>query len=96
MFFFRLKKKNLYGFSVFYKVFSKNRITIFLKIVINIVEFRYLVICWFCLLPKLLQFVKIINNFFTVFLKNIYGFSVFYNVFSNRIKILLDLDICWF
>ena len=27
--------KNLYGFSVFYKVFSKNRIKMFLKIIIN-------------------------------------------------------------
>ena len=28
-------KKNLYGFCVFYKVFPKNRIKVFLKIIIN-------------------------------------------------------------
>ena len=28
-------KKNLYGFSVFYKVFPRNRIKMFLKIIIN-------------------------------------------------------------
>ena len=55
--------------------------------------FLDLVICWFKLLLKLLQFLKI-SNFYTVFPKKLYSFSVFYNVFAkNRIKMFLKISI---
>ena len=50
-----------------------------------------LVICWFSLLLKLLQFLKISNHFYTVFSKNLYGFSIFYKVFFKIITKIIAI-----
>ena len=78
------KKKIDTVFPYFIRFFSKNRIKIFLD----------LVICWFKLLLKLLRILKISNTFVPVFSKKLYGFSVFYKVFSNnRMKKFLKVII---